>query len=210
MVQEVTGIPLNPNATARLWNPSGGVGVPLLRPQPKRPSSIHNIQGLPTLDTSALLIEASQARIPPITPPSHFSAPANTEFVSLNSLANFTPSLPPNGFPPKPAITNNNNPDAFIGGELLTQKLRAACMQSLMKSRGYNPNNVSFHHQPQGFYFADIKSPNSGAMAESFLLENEADDNSNYGNPVDSWLNSDGILTNSKAELTSSSPSLLV
>ncbi|GLJ50680.1 hypothetical protein SUGI_1079680 [Cryptomeria japonica] len=114
MVQQVTGVPINPNAT-RLWSPStAGVGMPgLVRPEPKRASSSAAavtatasaaIQGLPTLDTSAIFIAACGG------------APAN-----LNNAY----SSPP------PPLARSAAP-----AEDFTEKLRVACMQSLIKNGG--------------------------------------------------------------------------
>lgn len=115
MVQQVTGVPINPNAT-RLWSSStAGVGMPgLVRPEPKRASSSTAavtatasaaIQGLPTLDTSAIFIAACGG------------APAN-----LN-----------NAFTQPPPLVRSTAPaeDLFI-----SEKLRAACMQSFLKNGG--------------------------------------------------------------------------
>lgn len=183
MVQQVTGVPLNPTAAAaRLWSHSGGIGVPL----PKRDFSSssarsnNNItfQGLPTLDTSAVLINMSQDRFP---------APQQKH--SFNSYCYQSPPIhePISCEPPSSR------------GEFFEENLRGPCMPSWMKMGGSLP--LPFPMSMAG------QEMDSSSLADSFLLDSEAGEQ--HGIPLDLWLNADAVLNNSsklsQADLSTSS-----
>lgn len=181
MVQQVTGVPLNPTAAAaRLWSPSGGIGVPLPRRDFMSSSARNNnnttLQGLPTLDTSALLINTSQDR---------FSAPQQRHVFNSYSFQS-------------PLIHEPISSEAPSSrGELFAENLRAPRMQSWMKMGGSLPFPMSMSGQEM----------DSSSLADSFLLDNEA--GGQHGIPLDLWLNPDAVLNNSsklsQAELSTSS-----
>lgn len=183
MVQQVTGVPLNPTAAAaRLWSHSGGIGVPL----PKRDFSSSSVrsnnnitfQGLPTLDTSAFLINMSQDRFP---------APHQK-----HSLDSYSYQSPPIHEPISCKAPSSR-------GEFFEENLRGPCMPSWMKMGGSLP--LPFPISMAG------QEMDSSSLADSFLLDSEAGEQ--HGIPLDLWLNADGVLNNSsklsQADLSTSS-----
>lgn len=182
MVQQVTGVPLNPTAAAaRLWSPSGGIGVPLPKRDFSSSSARSNnnitIQGLPTLDTSAFLINMSQDR---------FSAPQHRHV--LNSYSFQSPHIH------EPIISEAPS----SRGEFFAENLRAPRMPSWMKMGGSLPFPMSMSMSGQEM--------DSSSLADSFLMDSEA--GGQHGIPLDLWLNPDGVLNNSsklsQAELSTS------
>lgn len=183
MVQQVTGVPLNPTAAAaRLWSPSGGIGVPLPKRDFSSSSARSNnnttLQGLPTLDTSALLINMSQDR---------FSASQQRHVLNSYSFQS----------PPFHESISSEAPSSR--GEFFAENLRAPPrMQSWMKMGGSLPFPMSMSMSGQEM--------DSSSLADSFLLDSEA--GGQHGIPLDLWLNPDGGLNNSsklsQAELSTS------
>jgi len=124
MVQQVTGVQLNPTATAaQLWSPSGGIAVPLPKRDFSSASGHKNIRGLPTLDTSSLRFDMSRDRI---------LAPQQRHiFSSYNSFQN-SPIH-------EPLSSSEVTPRT---GELLTENLRSPYVQPWMKMRGSLPHPI--------------------------------------------------------------------